>query len=203
MKKFITTQDKGTIKEYCNKQIENKDKIRVKYMATMLEKKYATYELMDYIRDDLRIDKKLIAYGNCNYWYKLERGHIQLSESDLYYANCYIHQYMVCMELDVEIEQIQKYIIHHMDEDKGKNDISNLWVFYDTNNHIAYHQAILHGENVDLMRFTLDYIESILDKENVEEIRAYLKILYKAERLKKESKRMLILATQKASINIH
>lgn len=195
VKKYLTDKDKDTIQDYCNRQLEVKDKIRVKHLATILDKHYALFELMDYIKHDLGISKDKIFWGSSDYLYKLPRGHIQLSDCDVYFKNCYIHQYVICMELDTDIKDINKYIVHHMNEDKENNDVSNLWLFFDTNNHISYHQALLRGEEVELMKFTLDYIESILNDSNVEEVKAYLKLLHSLEKLKKDNKNKNLLLT--------
>jgi hypothetical protein len=82
------------------------------------------------------------------------------------------------------MEQVQKYIIHHQDQDKGNNSILNLWIFFDIASHIAYHQAIKHGD-INIKEFTLNYVDSIMNKDNVEEIRQYLEILDKLEKAKK------------------
>jgi len=182
-KNYISNKDKKYIENYCLVQMEQGDLIRPKSVMCLLEDKYAVCEVLQYIRNDLGIDNKYIWRGNTtNYIIELPRGHIQLI-NDVYFNNCYLHQYVICKELDLDIKEVQKYIIHHIDQNKGNNDISNLWVFYDIASHIAYHQVLKHGD-VDIKQFTENYIESIINNKNVTEIKQYLEILDKLERTK-------------------
>lgn len=182
-KSFITEMDKKYIKNYCRVQMDNGDLVRIKSLACLLEEKYALYEIMQYIKRDLNITKDKIWHGEANYIITLPRGHIQLI-NDLYFNNCYLHQYIVVKELDLDMEQIQKYIVHHIDQDKGNNNITNLWIFYDTGSHIAYHQAIKHNKDTNIKEFTENYIESIINSKNAEEIKHYLAIVDKLQKRK-------------------
>ena len=181
---YIKERDKKYIQNYCKVQIKNDDLIRVKSLVCLLDNKYALYEIIQYIRDILKIDNKYIWRGNLlNYIVKLPRGHIQLV-NDLYFNNCYLHQYIVLKELNLDIKQVQQYIIHHINQDKANNDINNLWIFYDRAVHLAYHQAIKRDPNIDIKQFTKDYIESIITDKNTLQIKQYLKILDKLESAK-------------------
>lgn len=182
-KNFITEMDKKYIKNYCKVQIDNKDLIRIKSLACLLEEKYALYEVMQYIKGDLEIREDKIWHGEANYIITLPRGHVQLI-NDLYFNNCYLHQYVVCKELDIDMEQVQKYIVHHIDQDKGNNNITNLWIFYDIGSHIAYHQAIKHNKDINIKEFTENYIESIINKDNSKQIKDYLTIVDKLQKRK-------------------
>ena len=182
IKNYITTEDGRYIQNYCKIQKDNNDLIRVKSLSALLGGKYACFEIMQYIRS-LGVPKDKIFHGEADYIVTLPRGHVQLV-NDLYFNNCYLHQYNICKSLDVEMEQVQKYIIHHQDQDKGNNDISNLFIFYNQAIHMAYHQAIKHGD-IDIKEFTLNYVDSIMNKDNVEEIRQYLEILDNLEKAKK------------------
>ena len=75
-----------------------------------------------------------------------------------------------------------------MDMDKGNNNISNLWIFFDRAIHLSYHQAIKHNPNIDIKQFTENYIESIITDKNSMEIKQYLKILDKLQKAKKSKK---------------
>lgn len=180
---YITTDDKRYIKNYCKIQMEQGDLIRPKSVMCLLEDKYSVNEVITYIKNDLGIDLKYIFHGEADYIVKLPRGHVQLV-NDVYFNNCYLHQYIVHKELKINIVEVQKYIIHHIDQNKGNNDISNLWIFYNQAVHQAYHQAIKHNPNIDIKQFTMDYVESIIDNKNVTEIKQYLEILDKLERTK-------------------
>jgi len=175
-KLYITERDKKYIENYCKVQMEHKDLIRIKSIAVMLENKYAMYEIMQYIKQDLGISKDKIFHGEADYIVKLPRGHIQLV-NDLYFNNCYLHQYIISMELDIPMEQIQKYIIHHLNMQKDTNDINNLWIFYDQASHQAYHQLLKKGIIQDIKQFTMDYMEDILATDNAAEVKKYLEIL--------------------------
>jgi hypothetical protein len=185
MQNYIKDKYKPVIKKHCEVKIANGEQIRVKTVALMLgiHEEYALYEIANYLKHDLNVDSKYIFRGEADYISTLPRGHIQFTGMDLYYPNVYLHQYVVCKELNVDIGQVKKYIVHHVDQNKGNNDISNLWLFYDIASHIAYHQAIKHGV-VDIKEFTEDYIESILDVDNQEEIKQYIEVLEKLQKSK-------------------
>ena len=86
------------------------------------------------------------------------------------------------------MEQVQKYIVHHIDEDKSNNDIENLWIFYNQALHQAYHQVIKKDANVDIKEFTLEYIDNIADDKNADDIKLYLQILDKLKGVKRDKK---------------
>ena len=180
---YIKERDKKYIQNYCKVQIKNDDLIRVKSLACLLNDKYALCEIIQYIKNDLKIDNKYIFHSEANYIVKLPRGHIQLV-NDLYFNNCYLHQYIVLKELNLDIKQVQQYIIHHIDQNKANNDINNLFIFYDRAVHLAYHQAIKHDPDTNIKQFTKDYIESIITDKNTLQIKQYLKILDKLESAK-------------------
>lgn len=184
MKNYISNKDKKYIENYCLVQMEQGDLIRPKSVMCLLEDKYAVCEVLQYIREGLKIDNKYIWRGNTtNYIIELPRGHIQLI-NDVYFNNCYLHQYVICKELDLDIKEVQKYIIHHQDMDKGNNNISNLWVFYDIASHIAYHRVYKHDKDIDIKKFTMDYIEGIINKDNSKQIKDYLDMLDKLQKAK-------------------
>ena len=126
-KNYIKEIDQTIIKSYVE-LLELGEKARIKYVMMYLKNKYACFEIMQYIRS-LGITKDKIFHGEADYIVKLPRGHVQLV-NDLYFNNCYLHQYNVCKELNIDMEEVQKYIIHHSDQCKENNDISNLFIFY-------------------------------------------------------------------------
>ncbi|NFQ90236.1 hypothetical protein FDF89_13000 [Clostridium botulinum] len=181
-KNYLNKNDKKRIENYCNAKLRNKEKIRVKSLGILLEENIALYEILDYIKNDLKVDSSNIFHGEADYIVKLPRGHYQLT-NDLYFDRCYLHQYIVCKELNLGIEEVQKYIVHHEDMDKGNNDINNLWIFFDRAVHLSYHQAIKRGD-VDIKEFTMDYIKSTITDKNDTEIKDYLGILDKLQKEK-------------------
>lgn len=197
MESYISNKDKKYIERYCKIQMEQGDLIRVKSLACLLEYKYCLCEILQYIKEALKVDSKYIWRADSSYTIKLPRGHIQFTGMDLYYPNIYYHQYVVAKELDLDIVEVQKYIIHHIDQNKGNNNISNLWIFYDTACHIAYHQAIKHNPNIDIKQFTMDYIEGIINKDNSKQIKDYLDMLDKLQKAK--NKKCLSIGVDKHS----
>lgn len=180
--KYISNKDKKYIEGYCKIQITNGDLIRPKSVMCLLEDKYSVNEVTTYIKEVLKVSQDKIFHGEADYIVKLPRGHYQLT-NDVFFNNCYLHQYVVAKELDLDIVEVQKYIIHHEDMDKGNNNINNFWIFYDQASHQAYHQAIKHGD-VNIKQFTMDYIESIITDKNVVEVKNYLEILNKLQKIK-------------------
>lgn len=187
MQIYLTKNDKKRIDTYCNSKVRNEEKIHIKTLVIMLEQKYSCNEIIQYIRGVLKIDTKYIFHSEADYIIKLPRGHIQLT-NDLYFNNCYLHQYVVAKELDLDIKEVQKYIVHHEDMNKGNNNINNLWIFFDRAVHLSYHQAIKHNKDIDIKSFTMDYIESIIDNKNNIEVKQYLKILDKLLEVQKVKK---------------
>ncbi|MDR3594236.1 HNH endonuclease [Clostridium sp.] len=184
IKSYLSTQDKRTVKEHCNSQIKNKDSIRIKSLAVMLENQYAMYELMDYIKNDLNISDDYI--WRCKDTYLCEtHGHIRLSRSDVYYSNVYQHQYVVHKAFDIPMEVIGKYIIHHIDSDKHNNNINNLWIFFNPSLHRAFHIELEKNPNISISKFTKNWIEDNINNENRIELTEYLKLILKAENTKK------------------
>lgn len=184
-KSYLTTKDKKYIENYCKIQKENNDLIRPKSLASLLEGKYALFEIMQYIRS-LGITKSELFHGEADYIRELPRGHIQLT-NDVLFKNCYLHQYVVCKELDIPMEQVQRYVVHHQDEIKQNNNITNLWIFYDIPSHVEYHQKLKTNPNTDIEKFTLEYLKKILNKKNVDEIKQYTEILDKLKKAKKNT----------------
>lgn len=184
-KNYIKEIDQDILKSYVE-LLEPGEKVRIKYILMYLKNKYACFEIMKYIRS-LGVDKKDIFHGEADYIVTLPRGHVQLV-NDLYFNNCYLHQYNVCKELNIEMEQVQKYIVHHEDMNKGNNDILNLWLFYNQALHQAYHMELKHNVNLDIKEFTLNYVDSIITDKNDIEIKQYLEILNKLETIRKDKK---------------
>lgn len=181
---YINTKDKASIKEYINRQIQNKEQIRIKYLAAILENQYAMYEIMDYIKNDLNISDDYIL--RCKNTYLCEaHGHIRLSRSDVYYSNVYQHQYVVHKAFDIQMEVIGKYIIHHIDSEKHNNDINNLWIFFNSALHREFHVELENNPNIAINKFTKNWIEKNINNKNRIELIIYLKLILKVENTKK------------------
>lgn len=184
VKSYLSTQDKKIIKDYCNKQMQDKDKIRIKSLATTLENEYALYEIIDYIKNELNISDECIF--RCKDTYLCEaHGHVRLSRTDVYYSNAYQHQYNVHKALDIPMKVVGKYIIHHIDSDKHNNDINNLWIFFNPALHREFHVELKNNPDVSISKFTKNWIENNITIENYKELKEYLKLILKAESTKK------------------
>lgn len=187
MKIYINEQDKKEIKKRCELRLKGGQTIRAALITLRLKEKYCVGEVLEYIKNELKIPLDKIWRGEtANYMWTLPRGHIQFSSQDVFFKNKYYHQYVIAKELDLEMAEVEKYVIHHIDENKSNNDIENLFIFYDTASHIAFHQAKKHDENIDINVFNEDYIDKLLSKcgnNNAEDIKRYLQVLDKKNNL--------------------
>lgn len=188
-KYYFTEKDRQIIDTYLE-LLEEGEQVRVKYILMQLKEKYACYELINYVRDK-GFSNEQIFYGNSEYLSAMTSQHKILS-NDLYFKDEYQHRYVVAKELNIEIEQIKEYLIHHKNGLPEDNDIMNLFICYDIASHVAYHQAIKHNSNIDIKEFTLEYIEKITTKDNVDDMKDYLKILDKLEKVQNDKKNMFI-----------
>lgn len=178
MKSFINELDKKVIKRYCDMKVRCGDQIRVKALAVLLDEKYCLYDIVNFIKNELKVPSECIWRGDiADYIITLPRGHVQITGNDLYYPNKYYHQYVVSKELGIDIGDMENYIIHHIDQDKGNNAIENLFVFYDTSSHIAFHQALKHNADLDIRQFNEEYIDNVVNEKNADSIKRYLQRL--------------------------
>lgn len=181
---MINTKDKKYIEEYCNIQIKNKDKIRIKSLAPLLSEHYALFEIKQYIKNELKIEDEYILHPKSTYLCVVH-GHIRINTSDLYYKNVYLHQYMVHKAFNISMKTVSKYVIHHISLDKHNNDVSNLWLFYNQQLHREFHIELEKNKDISISIFTKNWIEDTLNAENCEELAEYLKLLLRIENDKK------------------
>lgn len=180
MRNYINDVDKKRIERQCDMMLRAGDKIQVKTIAVTLSEKHCLHDILDYIRNDLKIEEgKISGSAITDYLARQPIGYLQISNRDLYFANKYYHQYVVCKELNVDISKIERYIIHHIDEDKTNNEIDNLFIFYDKASHQAFHKIAEFNKDVDINTLNAEYIENLLCEENAESIKEYLEILHK------------------------
>lgn len=179
---MLSTKDKIIVENYCKEQIKENDLIRVKYIATLLTQKYALYEIIDYIKKELNIGDDCI-YRCKDTYLSQAHGHVRISRSDLYYSNVYVHQYKVHKAFNVSMEVLGKYIIHHIDGDKHNNNINNLWIFYNTAIHRAFHIELEKNPSISINKFTKNWVEDNINNEI--ELTRYLKLILKVENTKK------------------
>lgn len=181
---MLNTKDKVIIENYCKEQIKENDLIRVKSIATLLTEQYALYEIIDYIKNELNIGDDCI-YRRKDTYLSEAHGHIRISRSDLYYSNVYVHQYKVHKAFDISLEVLGKYIVHHIDGDKHNNNINNLWIFYNSAIHRAFHIELEKNPSISINKFTKNWVEDNINNENELELTRYLKLILKVENTKK------------------
>lgn len=181
---YINTKDKAIIKNYCEEQIKENDKIRVKSLALLLTEKYALYEIIQYIKNDLCIDDKNIWRSKNTYLTEMH-GHLRISTNDVFYANVYWHQYVMHKAFNIPLETLGKYIIHHISLDKHNNATSNLWLFYNTELHRKFHVELERNPSVSISQFTKNWVEDNINANNSKELKEYLKLLLRVENDKK------------------
>ena len=72
---MIKEKHKNIIKKICEAKLRNGEKIQPKLFVAMLsvDEKYAVYEIMQYIKQDLRISIKDIWHGEASYIIELPR----------------------------------------------------------------------------------------------------------------------------------
>ncbi|NRT73617.1 HNH endonuclease [Clostridium beijerinckii] len=112
-------------------------------------------------------------------------GHLRISKIDLYYGNVYKHQYCYHKAFNISLEVLGKFIIHHIDGNKYNNDVSNLWLFYNSELHKKFHCELEKNKDVSISQYTKNWIEESLNAENCEELTEYLKLLLRVENTKK------------------
>lgn len=180
-------RDRKYIENYSKVQIQNADLIRPKFIQLALDNKYTLPEIMDYLKNYLGLKQKQIFHGEADYIVKMDRGHIQII-NDPIYGGCYWHQIEMARSLDVDVKTISKYIIHHKNMVKDINNIDNLWLFPDRAIHLAFHQLLKKNPDADIEQFTKDYIEDILNVDNMEVMKRYLKLLDKLQEVQRHKK---------------
>lgn len=179
---MINIKDQKTIKNYCKVQLEAEEQIRIKSIARLLEEHYALYEILEYIIKELGIDKKDIWRGtSLKYTSAMTSQHIVLC-NDLYFNNCYLHQYIISKGFNIPMEQVQQYVIHHI-KTKADNSINDLFPFYDIASHIIWHGLLKKEIDINIKEFSFDYVNGLLehttDESEVIKIEKYLKLLKK------------------------
>lgn len=159
--------------------IKTGDLIYIKLIAPLLSQEYCLYEIYTYVTSDLAISSDRIRKSNSDYIARQPLGYLQFSSCYPYFPHKYWHQYVLSKELQVDIDLISKYIIHHVDEDKTNNDIDNLFIFYDKASHKMWHKISKYDETIDIKTFNNEYIDDLIDKENAESVKGYLRVLDK------------------------
>lgn len=163
---LIDKKDRRIIRNKVDLQIYIHKQVFIKDIARSLNNKYALFHILFYVKEVLHIEPKNIWFSKANYLTTQKSGHIILT-NDLYFNRVYLHQYLICkvLEIDVEVLSNNDFIIHHIDEDKTNNDINNL-VILPREKHIAWHR-ILQNEDLKNKIKLNDFIESFINQQSI------------------------------------
>lgn len=176
---LIDKKDKRIIRNKVYLQMYIHKRVFIKDIARSLKNKYALFHILFYVKEVLHVEPKDISFSKANYLTTQKSGHVILT-NDLYFNRVYLHQYLICkvLEIDVEVLSNNDFIIHHIDEDKTNNDINNL-VILPREKHIAWHR-ILQNEDLKNKIKLNDFIEGFINQQS---IIAYALPLKEQERL--------------------
>ena len=163
---LIDKKDKRIIRNKVELQMYIHKRVFIKEIACSLKNKYALFHILFYVKEVLHVEPKDISFNKANYLTTQQSGHIILT-NDLYYNRVYLHQYLICkvLEIDVNVLSNNDFIIHHIDEDKTNNDINNL-VILPREKHIAWHR-ILQDEDLKNKIKLNDFIESFINQQSI------------------------------------
>ena len=176
---LIDKKDKRIIRNKVDLQMYIHKRVFIKEIARSLKNKYALFHILFYVKEVLHVEPKDISFSKANYLTTQKSGHVILT-NDLYFNRVYLHQYLICkvLKIDVEVLSNNDFIIHHIDEDKTNNDINNL-VILPREKHIAWHR-ILQNEDLKNKIKLNDFIEGFINQQS---IIAYALPLKEQERL--------------------
>lgn len=193
---LIDKKDKRIIRNKVDLQMYIHKRVFIKEIARSLKNKYALFHILFYVKEVLHVEPKDISFSKANYLTTQKSGHIILT-NDLYFNRVYLHQYLICkvLEIDVEVLSNNDFIIHHIDEDKTNNDINNLAIL-PREKHVAWHR-ILQSEDLRNKIQLNDFIESFINQQSIiayslplkeqERLCMYVELNDKLNRYKKEN----------------
>ena len=163
---LIDKKDKRIIRNKVDLQMYIHKRVFIKEIARSLKNKYALFHILFYVKEVLHVEPKDISFSKANYLTTQKSGHVILT-NDLYFNRVYLHQYLICkvLEIDVEVLSNNDFIIHHIDEDKTNNDINNL-VILPREKHIAWHR-ILQNEDLKNKIKLNDFIEGFINQQSI------------------------------------
>ena len=163
---LIDKKDKRIIRNKVDLQMYIHKRVFIKEIARSLKNKYALFHILFYVKEVLHVEPKDISFSKANYLTTQKSGHIILT-NDLYFNRVYLHQYLICkvLEIDVEVLSNNDFIIHHIDEDKTNNDINNLAIL-PREKHVAWHR-ILQSEDLRNKIQLNDFIESFINQQSI------------------------------------
>ena len=163
---LIDKKDRRIIRNKVDLQIYIHKQVFIKDIARSLNNKYALFHILFYVKEVLHIEPKNIWFSKANYLTTQKSGHVILT-NDLYFNRVYLHQYLICkvLEIDVEVLSNNDFVIHHIDEDKTNNDINNLAIL-PREKHVAWHR-ILQNEDLKNKIKLNDFIESFINQQSI------------------------------------
>lgn len=163
---LIDKKDRRIIRNKVDLQIYIHKQVFIKDIARSLNNKYALFHILFYVKEVLHIEPKNIWFSKANYLTTQKSGHIILT-NDLYFNRVYLHQYLICkvLEIDVDVLSNNDFVIHHIDEDKTNNDINNLAIL-PREKHVAWHR-ILQNEDLKNKIKLNDFIEGFINQQSI------------------------------------
>ena len=163
---LIDKKDRRIIRNKVDLQIYIHKQVFIKDIARSLNNKYALFHILFYVKEVLHIEPKNIWFSKANYLTTQKSGHIILT-NDLYFNRVYLHQYLICkvLEIDVDVLSNNDFIIHHIDEDKTNNDINNL-VILPREKHIAWHRVLQNEDLKNKIKLN-DFIEGFIKQQSI------------------------------------
>ena len=163
---LIDKKDKRIIRNKVDLQMYIHKRVFIKEIARSLKNKYALFHILFYVKEVLHVEPKDISFSKANYLTTQKSGHVILT-NDLYFNRVYLHQYLICkvLEIDVEVLSNNDFIIHHIDEDKTNNDINNLAIL-PREKHVAWHRILQNEDLKDKIKLN-DFIESFINQQSI------------------------------------
>ena len=163
---LIDKKDKRIIRNKVDLQMYIHKRVFIKEIARSLKNKYALFHILFYVKEVLHVEPKDISFSKANYLTTQKSGHVILT-NDLYFNRVYLHQYLICkvLKIDVEVLSNNDFIIHHIDEDKTNNDINNLAIL-PREKHVAWHR-ILQNEDLKNKIKLNDFIEGFINQQSI------------------------------------
>jgi hypothetical protein len=167
--KYLSMAQKKKIEVMYKAYVDEGVKVRIPFIALSIDEPAAVvrkYLLQKYGQNT----KQNIYAAECDY----------ISDTGLYkrftdYYQLYVHQYILMKELNTTVYIIVKYIVHHFDENKRNNELTNLYLFFNQKMHQEWHKK--GHKYKGIKEFTYYYInkelEYIASAEQTEELLKY------------------------------
>lgn len=151
---------KRKIEELCEEQLDKNKKIDINKIALKVGDPCAMVRqyLVDFYGDRI-IQRFRYKSSYYNYRSKVkEDQYIRFND----YDQMYYHQYVMMIMLELNIEDIKKYIVHHKNGMKLDNNFNNLHLFLNSQMHTSFHIHYSKNPDIDIVNWSYEYIEKDL-----------------------------------------